>query len=56
VFIVIVNLVSELYPFSNHKKFDPEEVMIIMTDEKNHIVEINKCVNNVIGMDSAFVA
>ena len=45
-----------MYPFSNHKKYSPEELMVIMTDEKDHIIEISRSVKEITGINSAFVA
>lgn len=54
-FIAIVNKSFTMMPFKNQKKYSPHELMIIMTDERNHIIEVNETVNEIIGINSGFV-
>lgn len=41
VFLVVINLVPEMQPFLNQQKYNPAELMILMTDNEDRIVEIN---------------
>ena len=54
-FIAIVNKACNMTPFKSQRRYNPYELMIILTDEKNHIIEINETVNEVLGINSAFV-
>lgn len=54
-FIAVVNKSKSMQPFKNNRKFSSDELMIVMTDDKGHIVEINKAIQDVIGINSAFV-
>ena len=54
-FIAIFNKEKSYLPFLNQKKYISDELMVVMTDDKDNIIEINKCVNDVIGLNSAFV-
>lgn len=55
VFVGMINKVNQMFPFSNHKKYLPEELMVIMTDEKDHVIEISRSVKEIIGLNSEFV-